>query len=300
MHDKENIEVKDLPIFPDVAVKILQLQEDNVDISFKELGSIILLDPALTAKILKVANSALYARQREVTNLQQALALLGFKMVKSLVLLVSASNIYSKSRKLQFEATSATITKISISMIWRHSVLTAFISKYIAIRKKYDDKKEDVFVAGLLHDIGRLVMMINFQDKYEQYISYLNQMQYNDIREIEEKVFDINHQDLGKIVLEKWNFPQELIDSVAQHHVVQVGRPHGAYHVNKAVQIVGLANIFAKIIAHENLSQSDKDIESSSIKALNIEQDDYDYFTNEFIDVIYADELYTMSASLIG
>ncbi|MBP8177724.1 MAG: HDOD domain-containing protein [Spirochaetes bacterium] len=295
MHDKENIEVKDLPIFPDVAVKILQLQEDNVDISFKELGSIILLDPALTAKILKVANSALYARQREVTNLQQALALLGFKMVKSLVLLVSASNIYSKSRKLQFEATSATITKISISMIWRHSVLTAFISKYIAIRKKYDDKKEDVFVAGLLHDIGRLVMMINFQDKYEQYISYLNQMQYNDIREIEEKVFDINHQDLGKIVLEKWNFPQELIDSVAQHHVVQVDSKY-----KLTVQIVGLANIFAKIIAHENLSQSDKDIESSSIKALNIEQDDYDYFTNEFIDVIYADELYTMSASLIG
>lgn len=295
MHDKENIEVKDLPVFPDVAVKILQLQEDNVDISFKELGSIILLDPALTAKILKVANSALYARQREVTNLQQALALLGFKMVKSLVLLVSASNIYSKSRKLQFEATSATITKISISMIWRHSVLTAFISKYIAIRKKYDDKKEDVFVAGLLHDIGRLVMMINFQDKYEQYISYLNQMQYNDIREIEEKVFDINHQDLGKIVLEKWNFPQELIDSVAQHHVVQVDSKY-----KLTVQIVGLANIFAKIIAHENLSQSDKDIESSSIKALNIEQDDYDYFTNEFIDVIYADELYTMSASLIG
>lgn len=295
MHDKENIEVKDLPIFPDVAVKILQLQEDNVDISFKELGSIILLDPALTAKILKVANSALYARQREVTNLQQALALLGFKMVKSLVLLVSASNIYSKSRKLQFEATSATITKTSVSMIWRHSVLTAFISKYIAIRKKYDDKKEDVFVAGLLHDIGRLVMMINFQDKYEQYISYLNQMQYNDIREIEEKVFDINHQDLGKIVLEKWNFPQELIDSVAQHHVVQVDSKY-----KLTVQIVELANVFAKVIAHENLSQSDKDIESSSIKALNIEQDDYDYFTSEFIDVIYADELYTMSASLIG
>ncbi len=295
MHDKENIEVKDLPIFPDVAVKILQLQEDNVDISFKELGSIILLDPALTAKILKVANSALYARQREVTNLQQALALLGFKMVKSLVLLVSASNIYSKSRKLQFEATSATITKISISMIWRHSVLTAFISKYIAIRKRFDEKKEDVFVAGLLHDIGRLVILENFKDKYEQYIAYLNTMQYTDICEIEEKIFNINHQNLGKSLLEKWNFPQELIDSVAQHHVVQVDSKY-----KLTVQIVGLANIFAKIIAHENLSQSDKDIESSSIKALNIEQDDYDYFTSEFIDVIYADELYTMSASLIG
>ena len=94
MINKDTLDIKDLPVFPQVAIKILQIQEENIDISFKELESIILLDPALTAKILKVANSALYARQREITNLQQALTLLGFKMVKSLVLLVSASNIF--------------------------------------------------------------------------------------------------------------------------------------------------------------------------------------------------------------
>jgi len=295
MISKDNIDIKDLPIFPQVAIKILQIQEDNIDISFKELESIILLDPALTAKILKVANSALYARQREITNLQMALTLLGFKMVKSLVLLVSASNVYSKNVKSQQQTTAATVTKASTAMIWRHSVVTAFISKYIATRIKNEEKKEDVFVAGLLHDIGRLIMMISFRDKYEQYIAYLNQMSYKDIREIEEKIFEINHQDIGKIVLEKWNFPNELIDAVALHHVAQVD---SKYKIT--VQIVGLANIFAKIIENEMLSENDKELLTVYSKALNVTQDDYNYLTGEIVNTLKNDELYKMSTSLIG
>ncbi|MCX8124924.1 MAG: HDOD domain-containing protein [Spirochaetes bacterium] len=295
MIDKDNIDIKDLPVFPQVAVKILQIQEDNIDISFKELESIILLDPALTAKILKVANSALYARQREITNLQQALTLLGFKMVKSLVLLVSASNIYSKNVKSHQQSTAATVTKTSTSMIWRHSVVTAFISKYVATRIKNDEKKEDVFVAGLLHDVGRLIMMINYKEKYEQYIAYLNQMQYRDIREIEEKIFEINHQDIGKIVLNKWNFPLELVDTVAQHHVAQVDSKF-----KTTVQIVGLSNILAKIIENETLSQNDKELLEAYSKALNITQDDYNYLTGEIVETLKNDELYKMSTSLIG
>lgn len=295
MINKDTLEIKDLPVFPQVAVKILQIQEENIDISFKELESIILLDPALTAKILKVANSALYARQREITNLQQALTLLGFKMVKSLVLLVSASNVYSKNVKSQQQTTAATVTKTSTAMIWRHSVITAFISKYVATRIKQDDKKEDVFVAGLLHDIGRLIMMIKFKEKYEQYIAYLNQMQYKDIREIEEKIFEINHQDIGKIILEKWNFPDELIDAVAQHHVVQIDSKY-----KTTVQIVVIANLFAKIIENENLSQSDKELLAAFSKALNITQEDYNYLTGEIVNALQRDELYKMSTSLIG
>lgn len=294
MTGKDAFEIKDVPIFPQVAVKILQIQEDNIDISFKKLESIILLDPGLTAKILKVANSALYARQREITNLQQALTLLGFKMVKSLVLLVSASNIYSKRVKQQYETTDATITKTSAEKIWKHSVLTAFVSKFLATRLKCDDKKEDVFVAGLLHDIGRLVMLNNFTDKYEEYIVFLNQTPYNDICRIEEKLFQHNHQDYGRLVLEKWNFPQELLDTVSQHHIVHVDSKY-----KTTVQIVGLANNIAKGIENENLSDGDMEIQTAFMKALNISQEDYDHISSECINSIKNDELYKMSAMLI-
>lgn len=206
-----------------------------------------------------------------------------------------SSNIYSKNVKSQQQTTAETVTKTSTAMIWRHSVVTAFISKYVATRIKQEDKKEDVFVAGLLHDIGRLIMMIKFKEKYEQYIAYLNQMQYKDIREIEEKIFEINHQEIGKIVLEKWNFPNELIDAVAQHHVVQVDSKY-----KTTVQIVGLANIFAKIIENENLSENDKELLAAFSKALNITQEDYSCLTGEIVNTLQNDELYKMSTSLIG
>ena len=138
-------------------------------------------------------------------------------------------------------------------------------------------------------------MMIKFKEKYEQYIAYLNQMQYKDIREIEEKIFEINHQEIGKIVLEKWNFPNELIDAVAQHHVVQVDSKY-----KTTVQIVGLANLFAKIIENENLSENDKELLAAFSKALNITQEDYNYLTGEIVNTLQNDELYKMSTSLIG
>src|SRR5512147_1669919 len=124
--------IKEFPIMPQVASKILELQEDRLDISFKELEQIVLLDPALTAKILKVANSALYARQREITNLQQAITLLGFKMIKSMIMLVCASNIYGKAKKTFKDTPNTLTTKSSAIELWRHLILTAFLAKHIA------------------------------------------------------------------------------------------------------------------------------------------------------------------------
>ena len=94
--------LRNLPVVPDVAAKILSIAEDKIEISFKELENIIIVDPGLSAKILKVANSALYARQKEIKTLQMAITLLGFKNIKSLVMLVSASNVFAKFSKTRF------------------------------------------------------------------------------------------------------------------------------------------------------------------------------------------------------
>ena len=107
--------LKNLPVIPDVAAKILTIPEDAKNISFKELEELIKIDPGLTTKILKVANSALYARQREITTLQMAITLLGFKNIKSLVILTTASNVFAKQSKTEF-----------YKEFWKHSVLTAF------------------------------------------------------------------------------------------------------------------------------------------------------------------------------
>ena len=97
--EKFDTYIKNFPIIPDVASKIMAIADDNFDISFRELEEIIMIDPMLTARILKVANSALYARQSEIGNLQVAIGLLGFKNIKSLVLLITASQ-FSKELKI--------------------------------------------------------------------------------------------------------------------------------------------------------------------------------------------------------
>ena len=102
MVDKYESYLKNLPVMPEVATRVMRIAEDKLDISFKELEEIIKLDPGLTVKILRIANSALYARQREIKSLQMAITLLGFKNIKSLVLLVAASNTFARYKKTAF------------------------------------------------------------------------------------------------------------------------------------------------------------------------------------------------------
>ena len=293
MAKDQKTEIKDIPIMPQVATKILQFQEENLDISFKELGNIIILDPALTAKILKVANSALYARQREITNLQQAITLLGFKTIKSLVLLVCASNVFGKPKKKISVTSELSKTKSSEIDMWRHLVLTAFIARNLATKLQYDQKKEDIFIAGMLHDIGRIVLLMNDHEGYERFLEIFIGDTEKDILAIEESVFGRTHLEVGKIVLEKWNFPEEFIDTVSQHHSIDIDSPY-----KKMVLVVGLANLYSRILVDEPLSSNDKQLKESNVKALSLSPDVDEYFTSRFMEDIKDDELYNMSTSL--
>jgi len=290
--ESKKIKIKDIPIMPQVATKVLQLQEDNLDISFKELEKIILLDPAITARILKVANSALYARQREITNVQQAIVLLGFKMIKSMILLVCASNIYGKNKKKFKDIPDTMMTKSSAMEMWRHLILTAFIAKHIAT-KKLEDKKEDIFVAGLLHDIGRIVLMVNESELYENFLKEILASPDKDVLEVEKKIFGYNHLEVGKIVLGKWNFPNELVDVISQHHARNADSPY-----KTAITIVALANLYARILVNEHLSPFDMENKEGYIKTLSITNNENDYYSTKFKEDVQKEDLYVISTEL--
>lgn len=290
--ESKKIEIKDIPIMPQVATKVLQLQEDNLDISFKELEKIILLDPAITARILKVANSALYARQREITNVQQAIVLLGFKMIKSMILLVCASNIYGKNKKKFKDIPDTMMTKSSAMEMWRHLILTAFIAKHIAT-KRLEEKKDDIFVSGLLHDIGRIVLMVNESELYENFLKEILANPDKDVLEVEKKIFGYNHLEVGKIVLGKWNFPNELVDVISQHHARNADSPY-----KTAITIVALANLYARILVNEHLSPFDMENKEGYIKTLSITNNEDDYYSSKFKEDVQKEDLYVISTEL--
>jgi putative nucleotidyltransferase with HDIG domain len=289
----KKLEIKDIPVMPQVATKVLQLQEDNLDISFKELEKIILMDPAITARILKVANSALYARQREIKSVQQAITLLGFKMIKSMILLVCASNIYGKNKKKFKDIPDTMVTKSSAMGLWRHLVLTAFIARHIAIKLKMDDKKEDIFICGLLHDIGRVVLLVNQSDIYGEFLKEMSNNPNADVLSVEENFFGYNHLEVGKIVLSKWNFPEELIDVIYQHHAKNADSPY-----KKSINIVALANLYSRILVNETLSTVDAENKDGYLKTLSLSESDNEYYSTKFIEDVQNEDLYNISAEL--
>jgi putative nucleotidyltransferase with HDIG domain len=289
----KKLEIKDIPIMPQVATKVLQLQEDNLDISFKELEKIILLDPAITARILKVANSALYARQREIKSVQQAITLLGFKMIKSMILLLCASNIYGKNKKKFKNIPDSLATKSSAIGLWRHLVLTAFVARHIAVKLKMDDKKEDIFICGLLHDIGRVVLLVNQSEIYEEFLKEMAKNPDADVLLVEENFFGYSHLEVGKIVLGKWNFPEELIDVIYQHHSKNADSPY-----KKNINIVALANLYARILVNETLSTVDAENKDGYLKTLSLSESDNEYYSTKFIEDVQNEDLYNISAEL--
>lgn len=149
--------VKDLPVIPGVAAKLMNLEEGGIEISFKELEGILKVDPGLTSKLLKIANSALYARQREITSLQMAISLVGFKTIKSLVLVLTASSLFPQMKKSAFHA-----------RFWRYCILSAFLSRGITVRCYKAAEAEEAFIAGLLHDIGQAILYNSNPRTYEQ------------------------------------------------------------------------------------------------------------------------------------
>ncbi len=274
--------LNELPVIPNVASKIMSIAEDNIDISFKELEEIISVDPMLTAKILKIANSALYARQNEIVNLQMAISLLGFKNIKSLVILLTASKF---SRDLK--------NKNVLNHFWRHSLATAFISKYIMIRRKDRKGEEMAFIAGLLHDIGQVPLFQKYPDEYNDFI--LSQIDMSTIESTERSLFGTDHRILGGHILRNWNFPDIYSDTAEEHGSMNVQSVY-----KNIVYTVSLSDILTEKIGFGQGWEVDEKLYSDLIGYLDFDSEDVLYFQNDLVKVLENDPLFSESQQLFS
>lgn len=273
--DKFDKYIKNLPIIPDVASKIMAIADDNFDISFKELEDIIMIDPMLTARILKVANSAMYARQSEIANLQVAIGLLGFKNIKSLVLLITASQ-FSKELK----------TSEYMTNFWRHSIATAFIAKHIMHRKKDRANEEIAFVAGLLHDIGQAAL---FQSNPSLYAEVLESLDGSDetVEYLEKRTYQTDHREIGASLLGRWNFPDVYVDAAKEHNTLNINSKY-----KKLVLTITLADIISDYIGYGQREGTREELLKSVLVLTNHTEEDLDYFKTSYLDIFEKDPLF--------
>lgn len=206
--------VKALPPLPTSALQIMELIKDPAT-SVKDLEIIIRRDPALTAGILRQANSAYYGYARRIASLREAIVLLGFQATEGLAMSAAISPIL-KTPLMGYG--------IEQEGLWKHSLLTAMAAKRVCQYRKLP-YGEVAFIAGLLHDIGKLIISIYLQEIGHYLFKKVTDTQLSYV-ELEEKVIGYDHARVGGFMARAWNLPEELVAAISFHHSLSNAQNH--------------------------------------------------------------------------
>ncbi|MBP1717684.1 MAG: metal dependent phosphohydrolase [Deltaproteobacteria bacterium] len=196
-------QIEHLPTLPQVVMKILAMT-DSEKINALDLSKE--LDQSLSAKVLKVANSAYYGGRaaRTVTSLHHAIMIIGFDMVKEIVLTASFFHTFKDSEEVE-----------ELKPLWTHSLGCALVAKRLAWVYRYETLDE-AYLVGLIHDIGKLVIKQYFPDQYRLIQSRSNWGPES--LKVEKEVLGMTHAQIAGRMAEQWNFHESLAEAIAHHH----------------------------------------------------------------------------------
>ncbi|MFZ6870596.1 HDOD domain-containing protein [Undibacterium sp. Di27W] len=196
--------VQDLPTLPAIVMELLNNIDDE-ELNIHELAQKVSHDMALTAKTLRYANSPYYATMIRVTTVQQAISLLGLSTVRQIVMTAALTGCFPENNCRGFNHKE----------FWRHSNAVAIAARILARRLNFN--VDVAFTAGLLHDIGALVLATCYSEAYEQVLAQRQELQTTQY-ETEKQVLGIDHALVGETLAVQWNFSEVMIKAIAGHH----------------------------------------------------------------------------------
>jgi putative nucleotidyltransferase with HDIG domain len=175
--------------------------------SAKDLKDIIEIDPPLTAKVLKVANSAYYYHPRKISEIQYAIIWIGFDVLKEIALSQKVWEVFDQNES---------IGGYSRNLLWKHSVAVALLGKMIC-RREFGERGDNAYAAGLLHDIGIIVEHQFLEDDFRDILDKA-ELERKNLSRAEQEVLGYTHTDIGEVLTEHWSFPDELVVAIGNHH----------------------------------------------------------------------------------
>lgn len=197
--------IRDLPTFPTTALEVMRLASDS-DSSAVELAKIISRDPPLATKILRVANSPYYGFQKKISTIEWAIVALGFETLRETILSLTLIDLFKGSIMKDFDPRK----------FWKHAVDTASAARTIAREVKYRIPGE-AYAAGLLHDVGTLVLYRYFDEDFEEINRLVNEENMH-LSQAEVVVTGTTHADIGAWLASRWSFPSYLVEAIQFHH----------------------------------------------------------------------------------
>ncbi len=198
--------VESLPTLPNVAIKVIETALDE-NASAKDVADIVVTDQALAGKLLKVVNSPSMGLRHEVSDVSQAIVLLGFQVLKSLVLSIS---IFSES------FTDNASRGLKKSHYWRHCLACAAAARALAVQKRYPNP-EEAYIGGLLHDLGKVVLDQHLTEHYRKVLKQQEESEDPPV-DVEFQLLRTDHAEVGGWVAQRWNLPRCIQRVVKYHH----------------------------------------------------------------------------------
>ncbi len=218
--------LQSLPTLPPVISKLTKLLADDNTTAI-HLARVIEKDQVLTSKVLKLVNSAFYGFPRRISTVSNAIVLLGFNVIRTLIITTSIFEM------MQSEDLG----------LWEHSLGVAAASGILAKRLGLKNP-EEVTTAGLLHDLGKVVIRAEFPDSYKEIILVSEEKRLS-FRQVESEVLDIDHGEIGLFLTNQWNLPERLVEPIAFHHQVEKARKY-----KKETAIVHFADILIRALGY--------------------------------------------------
>lgn len=234
--DKKTLEkiissLGELPSAPLILEQALRLTSDlksNID----DISKAILADQVLTAKVIRLSNSPIFGRSRKIDSLHEAISVLGYDQIKSLIITATTFQIFGSTNQREIA-----------HILWLHSLATALGSRIVAKSKSTLDK-EEAYLCGLLHDIGKLAILL-ISPTITAKVIKISKENGISIFQVENEELGFNHIDVGKALLKKWKFPDHLIDEISGHHDAMIYKPEETKSITRVVTI---ANSISKYI----------------------------------------------------
>lgn len=239
--DEMILNITNLVSLPGVFVRINAMVNDP-NCSISEVAEVISQDPALTIRILQMANSPAYGISKEIDSVAKAATIIGTERVRDIALATSAVDA--------FEGIPNTL--VSMEDFWMHSIYCAIIAKYLALKVKTSNP-DSLFVAGLLHDIGQLVLFKMLPELSRKSLEYvLDDTEDTSLHLVEQEFIGFDHAMVGSALAKNWNLTPMLVEAISAHHDLS----HAKAYIQESA-IVKIANSIA-VMAELNSSNIDE------------------------------------------
>lgn len=222
-----------MPSLSTTVTKVLEVC-NSPKTSANDLNRVISLDPVLTGHVLKLINSAYYSLPNQVSSLARAIIMLGLNTVKNLALSTAVIGALGKN---------SCFTALPMDAFWAHSICVGVTAKALAVARNVPSSvREEYFVAGMLHDLGKIPLNICFASEYAQALQ-LAALEQGSLLRSEQLMVGVDHGVAGRLIGEKWRLSPSIVDSLALHHAPE----QAPEDCRDLVATVALSNLYANI-----------------------------------------------------